>query len=77
MEVIRSIEIVQDGQVVLNLPSEWSGQQVEVIVLTKQKPSSKRKRKSMRWALRQYAKPELIPLESDVWERANFVFGGV
>ncbi|MBD2653641.1 hypothetical protein H6G45_09085 [Synechocystis sp. FACHB-383] len=74
MEVIRSIDMVQDGQVVLNLPSEWSGQQVEVIVLTKQKPSSKRK--IMRGALRQYAKPELIPLESDVWERANFVLGG-
>lgn len=68
MEVIRSIQMVKDGQVLLNLPSELSGQQVEVIVLAKQKLSSKGK--SLRGALRQYAKPELIALESGAWEQA-------
>ena len=35
MEVIRTIRTVKNGQVLLDLPSELSGRQVEIIVLTK------------------------------------------
>ena len=35
MEVIRTIRTVKNGQVLLDLPSELSGREVEIIVLTK------------------------------------------
>jgi hypothetical protein len=68
MEVIRTIETVKNGQILLNLPSELSGQEVEVIVLSKK--IAKPKKKSLRGALQKYAKPELIPLEAKAWENA-------
>ena len=43
MEVIRTIRTVKNGQVLLDLPSELSGRQVEIIVLTKDASKSKKK----------------------------------
>ncbi len=68
MEVIRTIRTVKNGQVLLDLPPELSGRQVEIIVLTKD--ASKPKRKSLRGALQKYARPELISTESSAWENA-------
>jgi hypothetical protein len=68
MEIIRSTKIVKDGQILLDLPSDLSGQEVEVIVVMKQRTVSQRK--SLRGALRRYAKPNLIALESDAWAKA-------
>jgi len=68
MEIIRTIKTVKNGQILLDLPSELSGKQVEIIVLTKD--VSRPKRKSLRGALQNYARPELIPAESGAWENA-------
>ncbi|WP_017295284.1 hypothetical protein [Geminocystis herdmanii] len=42
MKIIRTIKTVENGQVLLNLPSEFSGQQVEIIILTKEYSSIKK-----------------------------------
>ena len=68
MTVIRSKQTVKDGQVLLDLPLELSGQEVEIIVLTKSIVQGKKK--SLRGILHQYAKPELISLESEAWSNA-------
>lgn len=69
MRVIRTIQTVKNGQVLLDLPSELSGKDVEVIILIKDTP--KIQRKSLRGALQSYARPELIDLESSAWENAT------
>lgn len=66
MEVIRTVQTVENGRILLNLPSEFSGREVEVIVLTKE--PTKQKKKSLRGALQKYARPEFIPQESSAWE---------
>lgn len=66
--VIRTIQTVKNGQILLDLPSELSGKEVEVIILIKDAP--KTQRRSLRGALQNYARPELIDLESSAWENA-------
>jgi hypothetical protein len=68
MAVIRIVKTVINGQVLLNLPSKFSGQQVEIIVSTKE--YSEVKKKSLKGILENYANPELIPLESTAWAKA-------
>ncbi|MCT7992031.1 hypothetical protein [Laspinema olomoucense] len=68
MEVIRTVQTVKNGQVLLDLPPELSGQQVEIVVFTK-KPNPVQ-RKSLKGVLQSYAKPDLISLESTAWENA-------
>ena len=48
MEVIRTVKTVENGRVLLNLPSEFSGKEVEIIVLTR---DSAKQKKSLRGAL--------------------------
>ncbi len=69
MEAIRSIQKVENGEIYLQLPQQFWGQEVEVIVLPvpQQSSPSNPQKKSLRSALRQYAKPELIAQEQDVW----------
>lgn len=55
----------------VSLPSEFSGKQVEIIVLTKE--YSQVKKKSLKGILQTYANSELMTLESTAWE--NFVEG--
>jgi hypothetical protein len=69
MEVIRTVKTVKNGQILLNLPSELSGQEVEVIVM--KKDDSEVRKNSLKGALKMYAKPELITLESKAWENAT------
>lgn len=68
MKVIRTVQTVKNGQISLNLPEEFSGQEVEIIILKKEEFSIKKK--SLKGALQMYANPELIPLESQAWENA-------
>ncbi len=68
MRVIRTIQTVKNGQILLDLPSELSEKEVEVIILIKDVP--KTQRKSLRGALQNYAHPDLIDLESSAWENA-------
>ncbi len=68
MEVIRTVQTVKNGQVLLDLPPELSGQQVEIVVFTKK--TEPVQRKSLKGVLQSYAKPDLISLESTAWENA-------
>ena len=68
MEVIRAVQTVENGRISLDLPSELSGKEVEIIVLTKE--PVKLQKKSLRGALQKYARPELISQESSAWINA-------
>ena len=69
MEAIRTIQTVENGQVCLDLPEQFWGQEVEIIVLHAQPDMSEQAstRKSLRGCLKQYAKPELMSQESSAW----------
>lgn len=69
MEVIRTVQTVKNGQVLLDLPPELSGQEVEIVVFTKN--PNPVQRKSLKGVLQSYAKPDLISLESTAWENAT------
>jgi len=72
MEAIRKIQTVENGEVHLQLPEQFWGQQVEIIVLTAPQegmhptPS----RKGLRGCLKQYARPELMTQEKNAWPTA-------
>lgn len=72
MEAIRNIQTVMNGEVHLQLPQQFWGQKVEIIVLPApqsilQLPTDK---KSLRGSLKPYANPELIAREQDAWQTA-------
>ncbi len=72
MEVIRNIQTVKNGEVHLQLPRQFWGREVEIIVLpaplpTAQSPTTKR---SLRGCLKTYANPELMAQEQDAWQAA-------
>ncbi len=72
MEAIRNIQTVKNGEVHLQLPQQFWGQEVEIIVLPAPRsaapsPASKR---SLRGSLKPYAKPELIAQEPEAWQVA-------
>ena len=72
MEAIRNIQTVKNGEVHLQLPQQFWGREVEIIVLpaplsAEQSPTHKR---SLRGSLKPYAKPELIAQEQDAWQAA-------
>jgi hypothetical protein len=55
---------------VFNLPSSLIGKTLEVIILpARDNTGSIKNKKSAFGCLRQYANPELIPLEKGAWER--------
>lgn len=68
MEAIRNIQMVENGEVHLQLPKQFWGQEVEIIVLSLQKsvtfPTTK---KSLRGSLKQYANPALMGQEQAAW----------
>ncbi len=70
MEAIRTIQQAIDGEIHLQLPRAFWGQQVEVIVLTTASPDdqpAKRAKNSLRGVLNAHANPKLIPLEAAAW----------
>lgn len=68
MEAIRNIQTVKNGEIHLQLPKQFWGQEVEVIVITMQQPATPpMNKKSLRGALKQYANPALIDQESSAW----------
>ena len=72
MEAIRHIQTVTNGEIHLQLPQQFWGQAVEIIVLPAfqaTEPSSTTK-KSLRGCLKSYAKPELIVQEQEAWQAA-------
>lgn len=72
MEAIRSIQTVIKGEVHLQLPEQFWGQQVEIIVLPAPSPAapSPTPKRSLRGSLKRYAKPERIATEQDAWQAA-------
>jgi len=70
MEAIRSIQTVENGEIHLQLPKQFWGQEVEIIVLTSPQQTSPpaTHKKSLRGCLSRYAKPDLIAQEQDVWQ---------
>jgi hypothetical protein len=73
MEAIRNIQTVKNGEVHLQLPQQFWGREVEIIVLpapllpTAPSPIHKR---SLRGSLKPYANPELIAQEQEAWQTA-------
>lgn len=74
---IREIRTVEQGEIKLNLPKIFWGQEVEIIILTvenkgQQKEQEKKnlRKNSLKGCLQKYAKPELIEIEHDAWTQA-------
>ena len=69
MEAIRTVQTVENGQVCLQLPEQFWGQEVEIIVLSTQPDTSAwaSSGQSLRGSLKQYAKPELMSQEPSAW----------
>jgi len=72
MEAIRRIQIVQNGEVHFQLPKQFWGQEVEIIVLPAPAQTMRlvMPKKSLRGCLKHYAKPELIAQEQGAWQAA-------
>lgn len=73
MEAIRALQQVENGRIQLALPEPFWNQAVEIIVLKTASPdnaSPVASRRSVRGALKHYARPSLIPLESLAWAQA-------
>ena len=73
MDAMRVIQKVENGQVCLQLPDCFWGQEVEIIVLRASSaaaPDATASRNSVRGSLKRYAKPELISSESEAWALA-------
>lgn len=72
MEAIRNIQTVKNGEVNLQLPQQFWGQEVEIIVLPAplSAPLSPTDKKSLRGSLKSYANPGLIAQEQDAWQMA-------
>ena len=71
MEAIKTIQIVKNGQVLLNLPEKFWGQQVEITITTasnQEYPGAQKK--SMRGCLKKYANPSNFSKEKDAWSDA-------
>lgn len=67
---MRSIQTVVNGEIHLQLPEEFWGQEVEIIVLPsiKQVTRVASRKKSLRGSLRHYANPALIEREQEAWQ---------
>ena len=72
MEAIRSIQVVADGVIHLQLPKQFWGQEVEIIVLPapKHMMQTSTRKKSLRGSLKRYANPALMAQERDAWQAA-------
>ena len=66
MEAIRRIQTVENGQINIQLPRQFWGQEVEVIVLPTS-PNTPARKKSLRGCLKKYANPDLTAREKDAW----------
>lgn len=72
MEAIRNIQTVTNGEVHLQLPQQFWGQEVEIIVLSAPLANAQplTNKRSLRGSLKPYARPELIATEQDAWQAA-------
>ena len=71
MEAIRKIQTVEEGQVNVQLPRQFWGQRVEIIILSSpQQEDHDVPKKSLRGCLHQYANPTFIAREHEAWQDA-------
>ncbi len=71
MEYLRETIDSRSLTGIFNLPESLRNRNVEVIILPANVvKENKRRRKSLKGSLRQYANPDLIPLEKDAWAKA-------
>lgn len=71
MEAIKTTKTVKNGQILLSLPKQFWGQQVEIIILTGSKRTINKSRKaSLRGCLQSHADPALISQEKIAWHKA-------
>ncbi|MDO9048034.1 MAG: hypothetical protein Q7U66_09890 [Methylobacter sp.] len=71
MEAIRKIQTVENGEVHLQLPKQFWGQEVEIIVLAVRQPVNPPVgKKSLRGTLKRYANPALMTREQTAWLEA-------
>jgi hypothetical protein len=70
MEAIRSIQTANNGEIYLQLPKQFWGQEVEIIVLTSPQQTIQpiTRKNSLRGCLKHYAKPDLIAQEQNAWQ---------
>ena len=66
MQAVRKIQIVKNGEVNVQLPQQFWGQEVEIIVMPTS-PMAIPTKQSLRGSLKSYSRPELIAQESDAW----------
>ena len=68
MEAIREIQTVKNGKVQLQLPKQFWGQEVEIIVLAMRQPAMPpMAKKSLRGILKRYANSALMEKEKSAW----------
>ncbi len=68
MEAIREIQAVKNGEVQLQLPKQFWGQEVEIIVLAMRPAATPSMgKKSLRGILKHYANPALMEKEQSAW----------
>lgn len=72
MEAIRNIQTVRNGEIHLQLPRQFWGQEVEIIILPAPQPTAPppTPKRSLRGCLKPYADPELIAQEQEAWQTA-------
>lgn len=70
MEAIRKVQTVQNGLINIELPEQFWGKEVEIIILATSPPeeNSTVPKKSLRGCLRQYANLTLIEYENEAWQ---------
>jgi hypothetical protein len=70
MEAIRKIQSVENGQIHLQLPEQFWGQDVEIIVLAVQPTATataSKVKNSLRGSLKCYADPAKMEIEPSAW----------
>jgi hypothetical protein len=72
MQAIRKIQTVENGELRVQLPPQFWGQQVEIIVLStpQQEQEGHPRKPSLRGCLHHYANPSLISREHKAWQDA-------
>jgi len=70
MEAIRKIQTVENGEIYLQLPEQFWGQEVEIIVMPSPQHTAKTvaPKNSLRGCLSRYANSELMKQEQDIWQ---------
>ena len=78
MNAIREIKKVKNGKIEIELPKDFNGNNVEIIILMNtenvgnntKKIKRKKEGRNLAGILHKYANPDLIAKEKDAWQNA-------